>query len=63
MKNFTEAHFEPEVRSLSYFQDDHGLKAEDGVEGEGVEDEEDEDEDDESGEDEDTPSGSDEEVG
>lgn len=62
VENFRKADFEPEVRSLSYFQDDYGLKAEDGEDGDGVEEEDGEDEDEESGGDEDTPTGSEEEA-
>lgn len=47
MKGFQEAGFKPEVRPLAFFQDDYGLKAEEGeddVEEEGEADEGDEDE-------------------
>lgn len=53
MKGFQEAGFKPEVRPLAFFQDDYGLKAEEGEddveeeegeEGEAEEEDEDEDE-------------------
>ena len=44
VKNFENAGFKPEVRTLSSFQDDYGLKLDE--EGPSEEDEEEEDEDD-----------------
>lgn len=52
MKGFQEAGFKPEVRPLAFFQDDYGLKAEDGQDdvdeeeedGEGVDGEDGDDE-------------------
>ena len=50
VKGFQEAGFRPEVRSLAFFQDNYGLKADDdeadGEDGDGEEDGEEEDEED-----------------
>lgn len=52
MKGFQEAGFKPEVRPLAFFQDDYGLKAEDGQDDVDEEEEDGEEVDGEDGDDE-----------